>query len=231
MIEKKILGKREIDSLISKDSWRIFRIVSEFVDGFEAMLSLGPAVSIFGSARLGSDTPEYRLCAEISRKIAEKGFAVMTGGGPGLMEAGNYGASQAGGVSVGVSVRLPFEKGANKYVDPKYNLAFRYFFIRKVMFVRYAKAFVVLPGGIGTLDELFEALTLIQTEKSDPIPIILVGTEYWSGLIEWLREVVLKKGCIGHDDLNRITLCDDPNEIADIILQHYQQFHEVEALI
>lgn len=219
------------EHIMTKDSWRIFRIMSEFVDGFEAMLGLGPAVSIFGSARLSQETAEYQLAQKISFEIAKKGFSIVTGGGPGIMEAANRGCSEASGISAGVSVKLPFETGSNPYVSPKYNLVFRYFFIRKVILVRYAKAFVVMPGGLGTLDELFEALTLIQTQKTHSIPLILVGKEYWKGLLQWLQETVLKKGCIKESDLDLITLCDDPKEIATIIASHYEDFNDIEHIL
>ena len=213
----------ETDSkqLLSMDSWKLFRIMSEFVDGFESMIDLGPSVSIFGSARLSESHPYYKLCTEIASKIAKKGFAVITGGGPGLMEAANKGAQLGDGKSCGLGIDLPFEPELNAYIDHKYNLNFRYFFVRKVMFVRYARAFVVLPGGVGTIDELFEALTLIQTGKVRAFPIYLVGTDYWKGLLSWMKETMLSNGCISQADIDRIILIDDPDEIADGIEQHY----------
>jgi uncharacterized protein (TIGR00730 family) len=207
--------------LLSMDSWKLFRIMAEFVDGFESMLDLGPSVSVFGSARLQPDSPYYQLVEETTGLIAKKGFAVITGGGPGLMEAANKGAMEAGGKSCGVGIDLPFEAQSNGYIDQKYNLNFRYFFVRKVMFVRYARAFVVFPGGVGTIDELFEALTLMQTGKVRPFPIYLLGKSYWAGLLEWMRSSMLTSGCISEADLERIIVTDTPEDVADGIEQHY----------
>lgn len=205
------------------DSWRIFRILSEFVDGFETMASLGPSVSIFGSARIQENHPYYQLAIEIAQKISEKGFGIITGGGPGVMEAANKGAQLAKGHSCGISISLPYEEDDNPYIDKKYNLKFRYFFVRKVMFIRYAQAFVFLPGGMGTLDELFEACTLIQTDKINPFPIFLVGTSYWSGLLDWLRKNPLENKFISNKDLDLITLTDDPDFVAEEVKKHYEQ--------
>lgn len=205
------------------DSWRVFRIVSEFVDGFETMTHLGPSVSIFGSARLPPSNPYYQLAIEVADQVAKKGFAIITGGGPGIMEAANKGAQDASGPSCGLAVDLPHEAEPNSFIDPKYRLQFRYFFVRKVMFIRYAQGFVFLPGGFGTLDELFEALTLIQTQKIHPFPIYLMGKEYWSGLIDWIRNVMLKEKCIHPNDLNLIQITDDPMEVANGIERHYQR--------
>lgn len=212
----------ETKQLLS-DSWRVFRIISEFVDGFENMTSLGPSVSIFGSARLHEGSPYYALTMEVAEKIAKKGFAVITGGGPGLMEAANKGAQAAKGASCGLSVDLPHESSSNAYIDHKYNLKFRYFFIRKVMFIRYAQGYVFLPGGFGTLDELFEALTLIQTKKIQPFPIFLMGKEYWNGLLGWIKTTMMANGCISEKDLDLLHVTDDPEEVADIIEKHYQR--------
>lgn len=208
---------------LSSDSWRVFRIISEFVEGFENMTSIGPSVSIFGSARLGEDSPYYAMGIEVSQKIAKKGFAIITGGGPGLMEASNKGAQMANGASCGLSIDLPFESESNRFIDQKHNLRFRYFFIRKVMFIRYAQGYVFLPGGFGTLDELFEALTLIQTQKIHPFPIFLMGKEYWKGLIDWIQSTMIEKKCISEKDLNLIQITDDPNEVANSIERHYQR--------
>lgn len=205
------------------DSWRVFRIISEFVDGFENMTSLGPSVSIFGSARLFENSPYYKMTIDVAGAIAKKGFAIITGGGPGLMEAANKGAQLANGASCGLSVDLPFESESNKFIDPKYNLRFRYFFIRKVMFVRYAQGYVFLPGGFGTLDELFEALTLIQTKKVHPFPIYLMGKEYWSGLLDWIQSTMMGHRCILESDLSLINITDDPEEVANGIERHYQR--------
>lgn len=205
------------------DSWRVFRIIAEFVDGFETMTSLGPSVSIFGSARIKPGSPDYNLGIEVAKEISKKGFAIITGGGPGIMEAANKGAQLANGASCGLSIDLPFESESNMFIDPKYNLRFRYFFIRKVMFIRYAQGYVFLPGGFGTLDELFEALTLIQTKKIHPFPIFLMGKSYWEGLIEWMKETMMGKECISPSDLELIHLTDDPVEVANIIERHYQR--------
>lgn len=206
-----------------EDSWRVFRIISEFVDGFETMTNLGPSVSIFGSARLPPGSPYYNMAIDVSQHVSRKGFAIITGGGPGIMEAANKGAQSASGPSCGLAVDLPFEAEPNDYIDPKYRLRFRYFFIRKVMFVRYAQGYVFLPGGFGTLDELFEALTLIQTKKIHPFPIYLMGKEYWSGLIGWIKEVMLRDKCIHESDLDLIQITDDPEEVANGIERHYQR--------
>lgn len=206
------------------DSWRLFRIISEFVEGFETMTELGPSVSIFGSARL-HEGPIYDLSIEVGKEIAKRGFSVITGGGPGTMEGANLGAQQVNGASCGLCVDLPHESAANPYVDPRYNLKFRYFFIRKVMFIRYAQGYVFLPGGWGSMDELFEALTLIQTKKIHPFPIYMVGSEYWKGLYAWIEETVYGHGCISESDLKMMRITDDPVEVADGIEHHYKQHH------
>jgi uncharacterized protein (TIGR00730 family) len=213
----------ELDFNLSADSWRVFRIISEFVDGFESMTNLGPSVSIFGSARLNADSPYYNMAIDVAQHVSRKGFAIITGGGPGLMEAANYGAQSASGPSCGLAVDLPFEDEPNPYIDPKYRLQFRYFFIRKVMFVRYAQGFVFLPGGFGTLDELFEALTLIQTKKIHPFPIYLMGKTYWAGMIDWLKTTALNEKCISEKDLELLHITDDPEEVANGIERHYQK--------
>lgn len=212
----------ETKALLS-DSWRVFRIISEFVDGFENMTSLGPSVSIFGSARLTEGSPYYDMAIDVAKSISKKGFAIITGGGPGLMEAANKGAQLASGASCGLSVDLPHEWDSNKFIDPKYNLRFRYFFIRKVMFIRYAQGYVFLPGGFGTLDELFEALTLIQTKKIHPFPIFLMGKEYWMGLIDWIRSTMLGLECVSAKDLELIYMTDDAEEVANMVERHYQR--------
>jgi uncharacterized protein (TIGR00730 family) len=210
------------------DSWRMFRILSEFVDGFETLASIGPSVSFFGSARTLPSSPHYSLAVETASRIAQKGFAVTTGGGPGIMEAANRGAQMAKGASCGLSIKLPTESQPNGYIDPKYNLTFRYFFVRKVMFVRYTQAFVVMPGGFGTLDELFEALTLIQTNKINFFPVYLMGVSYWEKLIQWIKEVVIQNGYISPEDLGLINVTDDPDEVADGIEAHYKKRQSVE---
>ena len=201
---------------VHTDPWRVLRIQSEFVEGFGALAELGRAVSVFGSARTSRDDPTYLLGLEIGRRLAQAGYAVITGGGPGAMEAANRGALEGGGVSVGLGIELPFEQGLNEYVDLGVN--FRYFFARKTMFVKYAEGFVVLPGGFGTLDELFEALTLVQTQKVTSFPIVLMGRRYWSGLLDWLRESAQEMGTIGPKDVDLLTLTDDVDEALQTIL-------------
>lgn len=204
------------------DSWRVFRIISEFVDGFEKMTNIGPSVSIFGSARLPPDSLYYNLAIEVAQHISNKGFAIITGGGPGIMEAANKGAQSVSGLSCGLSIALPMESNSNAFIDSNFDLRFRYFFIRKVMFIRYAQGYVFLPGGVGTMDELFEALTLIQTKKIHYFPIYLMGKDYWAGLIDWMRGQVLTHKCISEDDLKLIQITDDPEEVANGIERHYQ---------
>lgn len=197
------------------DPWRVLRIQGEFVEGFEALAELGPAVSLFGSARTAAEDPYYQAAVETARLLAEAGLAVITGGGPGIMEAGNRGAKLAGGVSVGLNIELPFEQHTNPYLDIPIN--FRYFFARKVMFVKYAQAFVIFPGGFGTLDELFESLTLIQTGKISHFPVILFGSEYWSGLLAWLKETMLAGGKISPADLDLLAVTDSPEEVRRLV--------------
>jgi uncharacterized protein (TIGR00730 family) len=201
------------------DPWRVLRIMGEFVEGFDLLAGIGPAVTIFGSARVPPDHPHYLAAVETARQLSAAGFAIITGGGPGLMEAANRGAREGGGRSVGCTIELPFEAGANPYVDVE--VRFRYFFVRKTMFVKYANAFVIFPGGFGTLDELFEALTLIQTGKVHNFPVILVGKAYWSGLIDWFRTTMLPDQKINAADLDLLTLCDDPAEICALVRQAY----------
>lgn len=210
-------------ALFRTDAWRVFRIISEFVDGFETMTNIGPSVSIFGSARLQPTSPYYNLAIDVAQHISQRGFAIITGGGPGLMEAANRGAQAANGRSCGLAIDLPFEVEPNRYIDPKYRLQFRYFFVRKVMFIRYAQGYVFLPGGFGTMDELFEALTLIQTKKIHPFPIYLMGKDYWAGLIDWIKAKVLVDDCIVAEDLNLLQITDDPQEVANGIERHYQR--------
>jgi uncharacterized protein (TIGR00730 family) len=214
--------QRLLDSTRNRDSdwlhadpWRVLRIQSEFVEGFGALAELGPAVSVFGSARTKPADPVYALGMRIGRALVEAGYAVITGGGPGAMEAANQGACEAGGVSVGLGIELPFESGLNPYVDLGVN--FRYFFARKTMFVKYAQGFIVLPGGFGTLDELFEALTLVQTRKVTSFPIVLVGTAYWGGLLDWLRAAAMEHGTVGPSDLDLIHLTDDVDEAVRLV--------------
>ncbi|GAB4409967.1 MAG: TIGR00730 family Rossman fold protein [Bacteroidia bacterium] len=210
-----------------QESWLVFKIMAEFVEGFEKMAEIGPCVSIFGSARTKPGSPYYELSTEIASKLTQAGFGIITGGGPGIMEAGNRGAFEAGGASVGLNIELPFEQHLNPFVDPDKNINFRYFFVRKVMFVKYAQGFVVLPGGFGTLDELFESLTLIQTLKIDRFPVVLVGSEFWGGLIEWIRSVVLEQfSNISPDDLKLFSVVDTVDEVVTAITQFYNR-HDV----
>jgi uncharacterized protein (TIGR00730 family) len=210
-------GKPEHKPFTDTDPWRVLRIMGEFVAGFDTLAELGPGVSIFGSARSSEDDPMYQATVETARLLAEAGLVIITGGGPGKMEAGNKGAQLAAGVSVGLNIELPFEQGNNRYVGIPVN--HRYFFVRKMMFVKYSQAFVIFPGGFGTLDELFEALTLIQTGKISNFPVILFGSEYWAGLMEWLRSSVLAGGKISGPDLDLITITDSPEEVRDLIIE------------
>ena len=204
------------------DSWAIFKIMGEFVNGFEKMSAIGPCVSIFGSARTKPEHPYYQLTVNICKELAEAGYGIITGGGPGIMEAGNRGAHTAGGTSVGLNIDLPFEQNDNPYIDKDKSMDFDYFFVRKVMFVKYAQGFVVLPGGFGTLDELFEAMTLIQTKKIAPFPIVLVGSDYWKGMFDWIRGTMLEAGNIHPEDLDLLTLADTPEEVVSVIDTFYK---------
>jgi hypothetical protein len=207
-----------LDAFKAGDSWRLFRIMSEFVDGFDTLAAVNrPVVSIFGSARTGETDPNYQLAVEVSRRLAEAGYAVMTGGGPGIMEAGNRGAAEVGAPSIGLNISLPFEQERNRYANLP--LEFKYFFVRKVMLIKYAMAFIAMPGGFGTLDELFEAITLIQTRRIKPFPILLVGRSYWSGLVEWMRTTLLAAGNIKEDDLLIFQIM----ETADEIVHHIRR--------
>ncbi len=205
--DQRLLDSRGSTDWLHADPWRVMRIQSEFVEGFGALAELGPAVSVFGSARLGADDPAYQLGERVGQALAEAGYAVITGGGPGLMEAANKGALEAGGTSVGLGIELPFETGLNDYVHLGVN--FRYFFARKTMFVKYARGFIVLPGGWGTLDELFEALTLVQTGKITTFPVVLLGVDYWGGLLQWMRSSLQGRGTISSADLDRLLVTDD----------------------
>jgi len=226
--EKKL--RRAFDSkswneIKTKDSWQIFKIMSEFVDGYDTMAKIGPCVSIFGSARTTDENPYYELAEEIAFKITQNGYGVITGGGPGIMEAANKGAKKGEGKSVGLNIELPFEQSANPYIDNDKLINFDYFFVRKVMFVKYAQGFIVLPGGVGTLDELFEAITLIQTKKIGKFPIVLVGKSFWGGLINWIKEVMLKKEKnISPEDLNLFSVVDTADEALEIINEFYKKY-------
>ncbi|WP_028574297.1 TIGR00730 family Rossman fold protein [Desulfonatronovibrio hydrogenovorans] len=204
-----------IDDLSQANSWRLFKIMAEFVDAFEKLNDLGPAVSIFGSARVKENDPVYRLTFDIAKKLTESGFNVITGGGPGLMEAGNRGAMEGDGSSVGLHIHLPFEQKSNDFIDIR--CEFRYFFVRKVMFIKYAKAYVVMPGGFGTLDELSEALVLTQTKRIKPFPIILVGKDFWSGIVDWFKDQLLTNGYISEKDFAMFQLVDTADEVVQAI--------------
>jgi hypothetical protein len=221
--DERLLARRPIRQVLdtTTDAWRVFRIMGEFVEGFDTLARLGPAISIFGSARVTPDDPMYAAAERVARRLAEEGFGVITGGGPGIMEAANRGAAEAGGDSVGCNIELPFEQGMNAYVNIAIN--FRYFFVRKTMFVKYAEAFVIFPGGFGTMDELFEALTLIQTGKVRDFPVILFGAAYWQGLLNWIQQTMLAEGKIGTPDLDLLVVTDSVDETVDTILECYEK--------
>jgi uncharacterized protein (TIGR00730 family) len=219
--DQRLLDSRGPSDWVHTDPWRVLRIQSEFVEGFGMLAELGPAISVFGSARTRPGGPDYEKAVQLGRVLAQEGFAVITGGGPGVMEAANRGASQGGGVSVGLGIELPFEQGLNEWVDVGIN--FRYFFARKTMFVKYSQGFVVMPGGFGTFDEVFEALTLVQTRKVTSFPIVLMGSHYWRGLVDWLRDTVLAEGKIHGVDLDLLQVTDDVDEAAKIMLEATSQ--------
>lgn len=210
------------DETITKDSWMIFKIMAELVDGYEKLAKIGPCVSIFGSARLKPMDEYYELATEIAEKITEIGFGVITGGGPGIMEAGNKGAHNGGGKSIGLNIELPFEQHFNPYIDKGLSIDFDYFFVRKVMFIKYSQGFIVMPGGFGTLDELMEAITLIQTNKIGKFPIVLVGSKFWTGLIDWFKNTLLESGMIAEEDLNLYRVVDT----ADDAVAHIKAFYD-----
>jgi len=214
-MKKKIIK----DDFTQEETWRVFRIMSEFVDGFETLSKIGKAVSIFGSSRITAENKYYKLTEEVAYLLAKEGYAIITGSGPGVMEAANKGAKRAGGLSIGLNIQIPLEQKPNKYVDLL--LDFRYFFVRKVMFVKYAKAFVIMPGGYGTLDEFTEAINLIQTQRIPKFPVVLFGSDYWSGLLKWLNQTVLKSKNISQKDLNIFTLVDKPKEAVAVIKKFY----------
>ncbi|MDG1968076.1 MAG: TIGR00730 family Rossman fold protein [Flavobacteriaceae bacterium] len=209
----------------ANDSWALFKIMSEFVHGYENMSRIGPCISIFGSARTAPKDPYYRLTTEIAESVVKSGLGIITGGGPGIMEAANLGAKNAGGISVGLNINLPFEQKANPYIDEDKLMNFEYFFVRKVIFMKYSQGFVVMPGGFGTLDELFEALTLIQTEKIKKFPIILVGKKFWGGLMDWINTFLLKEHKIDPDDLDLIRVVETKEEV----LEHLERFYHKES--
>ncbi|HEX5825722.1 MAG TPA: TIGR00730 family Rossman fold protein [Candidatus Limnocylindrales bacterium] len=224
--DEKFLERRPVSErpeFVDSDPWRALRILSEFVEGFDALAAVGPAVTIFGSARVAAGSPDYELARDIARRLAEVGFAIITGGGPGIMEAANRGCREGGGLSIGCNIELPHEQGLNEYVD--LGVEFKYFFARKTMFVKYADAFVIMPGGFGTLDELFESLTLIQTGKIRDFPVVLVGKAYWQGMIDWMRSTQLPAGAITEADLGLLKLTDDPAEVCDLIRTYVAKAH------
>ncbi len=214
--------QKQWSKMKGENSWTMFKVISEFINSFEVMNNIGPCISIFGSARTKPDHPYYQQAVKLAKRFTDEGYGVITGGGPGIMEAGNKGASMNNGVSVGLNIDLPFEQSHNRYINPELNLNHRYFFVRKVMFVKYAQAFVVLPGGFGTMDELFEVLTLIQTKKITRVPVILVGSEFWTGLKEWIVDVMLnKENNIAKEDLDLIPITDDPEFVVNYINDFY----------
>ena len=215
---------RDWNEIKSSNSWVIFKVMSEFVEGFEKLAKIGPCVSIFGSARTKETHKYYKIAEEIAAKLVRHGYGVITGGGPGIMEAGNKGARSESGKSVGLNIILPFEQDHNIYIDPDKLITFDYFFVRKVMFVKYAQGFIVMPGGFGTLDELFEAMTLIQTKKIGRFPIVLVGKEYWKGLFDWIRNVMLFEKNINEHDLDLINLVEDATEAVKVIDEFYSKY-------
>jgi uncharacterized protein (TIGR00730 family) len=218
--DQRLLDRRGPSDWVHTDPWRVMRIQAEFVEGFGLLAELGIAVSVFGSARSKPGMPEYELATEIAAGLTKAGYAIITGGGPGIMEAANKGAAAANGVSVGLGIELPLEAGLNDYVNV--GVEFRYFFVRKTVFIKYSQAFVVLPGGFGTMDELFEALTLVATGKITKFPIVLVGTEYWSGLLDWMKTTMLAEGKIGAAELALLHVADDPDEIVKIVTEAHE---------
>jgi uncharacterized protein (TIGR00730 family) len=225
--EKKILKafeEKDWKEIKSTDSWVIFKVMAEMVEGFDKLAKIGPCVSIFGSARTQPDNVHYKMAERIAAKLVRHGYGVITGGGPGIMEAGNKGAKSEGGRSVGLNIDLPFEQEGNPYIDQDKFINFDYFFVRKVMFVRYSQGFIVMPGGFGTLDEMFEAITLIQTLKIGKFPIVLVSKDYWGGLFDWVRNVMLKEGNISEKDLDLINIVDDESEAVKVIDDFYNKY-------
>lgn len=206
-----------IDAMMVQDSWRLFKILAEFVDGFETLSDMYPCISIFGSARVEQGDPVYEQAVYIAKRLAEAGFNIVTGGGPGIMEAANKGAAEGGKASIGLNIQLPMEQKPNPYANVE--LHFKYFFVRKVMFIKYAQAYIAMPGGFGTLDEVFEALTLIQTNRIRGFPVVLVGSDYWGPLLTWIEEGLLKQGAISPEDMDLITLIDDPDEVVKVVKQ------------
>ena len=222
---KKAFKQKTWNEIKTSDSWQIFKIMAEFVEGFEKMASIGPCVSLFGSARTKSDSKYYVLAEEIAYKLTQSGYGVITGGGPGIMEAANKGANRGEGISAGLNIHLPFEQGSNPYIDSDKLITFKHFFVRKVMFQKYAQGFVVLPGGFGTFDEFFESATLIQTGKIGKFPIVLVGSDFWKGLVDWIEKVVQdEEKNISREDMSLFTIVDSADEAVDVINQFYSKY-------
>ena len=220
------LKRKTWNEIRTNDSWAIFKIMSEFVNGYETMSRIGPCVTIFGSARIKPEHAYYQLAEKIAYKISKAGYGIITGGGPGIMEAGNKGANLGGGTSVGLNIELPFEQHFNPYIDKDKNLNFDYFFVRKVIFVKYSQGFVVMPGGFGTLDEMFEALTLIQTKKIGKFPIILVGSEFWSGLVDWIKTVLIEREkTVKVEDLDLFKIVDTEDEVVEVLNSFYKKYN------
>ena len=228
-VDKRVIRKFEKKTwseIKSKNSWQVFRIMAEFVEGFDVLTEIGPSVTVFGSARMSPEDPYYQIAHELGELLAREGLSVITGGGPGVMEAANKGAKEMGGASAGVGIELPFEAANNAYLDADKNITFRYFFVRKLMFLKYSQAFVAFPGGLGTLDELFEALTLSQTGKTPKFPILLVGRAYWSGLYEWLHGKVMEQGNVSAGDLELFRIVDTAEEVMDSITGFFAKYRK-----
>lgn len=221
---RKAFKDKDWAEIKSSDSWVIFKVMSEFVEGFEKLAKIGPCVTIFGSARVKPGHPYYKMAEEIAYELVQQGYGVITGGGPGIMEAGNRGARRAGGKSVGLNIFLPHEQKGNPYIDPDKLITFDYFFVRKVMFTKYSQGFIVMPGGFGTMDELTEALTLIQTKKIGRFPIVMVGRKFWSGMMEWIKKVLVLEKMIHEDDLNLVNVVDTPEEAVKVIDEFYAKY-------
>ncbi len=221
---RRAFSDKDWQEIKAQDTWQIFKIMAEFVEGFEKMSKIGPCVSIFGSARTEADSKYYLLAEEIAFKLTTEGYGIITGGGPGIMEAANKGAQKASGKSVGLNIKLPFEQSPNPFIDPDKSITFDYFFVRKLMFIKYAQGFIVLPGGFGTMDELFESLTLIQTRKIGKFPIVMVGIQYWSGLMEWIKTVLVTEKYINPDDMKLFTIVDTADEAVAVIDSFYSKY-------
>jgi uncharacterized protein (TIGR00730 family) len=222
---KEAFAEKDWSEIQSQDSWQIFKAIAEFVEGYDKLAKIGPSVTIFGSARTRPDHMYYKMAEEIAERLVKKGYGVITGGGPGIMEAGNKGASEAGGKSIGLNIKLPFEAVPNKYVDVDKSINFDYFFARKVCFIKYSQGFIVMPGGFGTMDELFEALTLIQTGKIGRFPIVLVGSKFWGGMLDWLRDIMCNEESNIHpDDMNLITVVDTASDAVAVITDFYEKY-------